>query len=468
MGETNQQRYIVAFEIGSSKVRGAVGIVENSGVVDVVATAEEKIIDKVRYGCIQNVDVSNAVVRVAERLQAFPALEQRTIIGAYVAIGGRSIMSRTVDVSINFPAEIEITPQHINELLRKAAATQGMERDVIDVVPVKFASDNKTLVNPIGAYARTLSARMIVISCVPQLKRMLSRVVEERSNLKIAGFICRTLAEGAMTVTDDERRLGCMLVDFGAETTSVAIYKGGATLYVATLPMGSRNITFDLTALNKTEERAEEIKKMSGNALPPDANRANTANPADAIDYTEINNYVHSRADEIVANIMAQLEYAGLRDKDLPGGIVIVGGGAQLKGFNELLAQQSKMKVRQGALPNSVRVSAGAIHGTEAIDVISVLLDASTLAPFDCVSEPPAPKVEPQNVGPRGTTYETLYNNDGEGDDEGESRIGRDDDDDDSRTSRPQKSKKRGGILDGFMNRISRMMKDESEDESAE
>ena len=81
----------------------------------------------------------------------------------------------------------------------------------------------------------------------------------------------------------------------------------------------------DLCSLNYTEERAEDIKKSIGNAMPQEGTKRRNA--GDGIDYTEVNNYVHARADEIVANIMAQPEYAGMRDTDLPGGIVIVGGG---------------------------------------------------------------------------------------------------------------------------------------------
>ena len=77
----------MAFEIGSSKIRGAVGIVDRSGVVDVVATEEERLIDKVRYGCIENTEVSDALQRVAERLEAYPRVAPRIITGAYVALG---------------------------------------------------------------------------------------------------------------------------------------------------------------------------------------------------------------------------------------------------------------------------------------------------------------------------------------------------------------------------------------------
>lgn len=468
MGENSTERYIVAFEIGSSKIRGAVGVVDNSGVVDIVATEEEKLTDKVRYGCIQNVEVSNALNRVVERLEAYPRVDPREITGAYVALGGRSLNIRQTDVKISLPAETEITRPLINDLMQKAAATIESDRDVVDVVPVRFTVDNKAQNNPIGSYGQELGARMSVVSCVPQIKRMLRRVIEERLGIDIRGYITRPLAEAEMVLTGDERRLGCMFVDFGAETTSVAIYKGGAPVYLATLPMGSRNITMDLCSLNYTEERAEDIKISVGNALTQDAVRRR--NPADGIDYTEVNNYVHARADEIAANIMAQPEYAGLRDTDLPGGIVITGGGARLKGFNELLSQQSKMKVRVGAPTASVRISDGSVHGSEAVDVISIVVAAARMPETECVTP-----VEVSDDESRPGGYAGLYHDD-EDDDEGGSRIGKLDDDfseDLNGKHRKEKEKKRdkeekprkkgASIFDNLRTRITNLMRDDSD-----
>lgn len=467
MGENNSERYIVAFEIGSSKIRGAVGVVDHSGVVDIVATEEEKLTDKVRYGCIQNVEVSNALSCVVERLEAYQRVEPRQITGAYVALGGRSLNITQVDVSITLGSETEITRPLINDLMQKAAARIGSDRDVVDVVPVRFTVDNKTQNNPIGTYGQQLGARMSVVSCVPQIKRMLRRVIEERLGIDINGYITRPLAEAEMVLTGDERRLGCMFVDFGAETISVAIYKGGAPVYLATLPIGSRNITMDLCALNYTEERAEEIKKLIGNALgnvaAPEGGRRK--NPADFIDNTEVNNYVHARADEIAANIMAQPEYAGLRDTDLPGGIVITGGGARLKGFNDLLSQQSKMKVRVGAPTGAVRISDGSVHGSEAVDVISIVVAAAKMPEAECVT--PVEEVQENLAG----GYEGMYGDD-DPVDEGASRIGRLDDEFSEepqgkkakeKENKEEKGKKKGpGLLEMLKVRIAGMMNDNS------
>jgi len=472
MGERNNGRYIVAFEIGSSKIRGAVGVVDNSGVVDVIAVEEEKLTDRVRYGCIQNVDVANAIDTVVERLQAYPAVEPRTITGVYVGLGGRSLTSTMVDVSMQLPVETEITEPIITELKKRAAATTDPDRDTVDVVPVRFTVDNKTQTSPVGTFGQSLSARATVLSCSPQIKRILRRVITDRLGLNINGYITRPLAEAAMVLTEDERRLGCMFVDFGAETTTVSVYRGGAPVYVATLPIGSRNITLDLIALNYIEERAEEIKKVSGNALAVDAARRGKGY-AEGIDYTDINNYVHARADEIVANIIAQIEYAGVTAADLPGGIVIVGGGARLRGFNELLQQQSKLPVRQGAPSASVRITDGSIHGTEMVDVISVLVAASRMPEAECLT--PMPENTGDTTDVRGyTNYDNLKEDDGE--DESASRIGRDDDSDyeeegkkkskKPKAESPEPGPSRGGfssILSKMKESISRMTADDTE-----
>lgn len=470
MGERNNGRYIVAFEIGSSKIRGAVGVVDNSGVVDVIAVEEEKLTDRVRYGCIQNVDVANAIDTVVERLQAYPAIEPRIITGVYVGLGGRSLTSTMVDVSMQLPVETEITEPIITELKKRAAATTDPDRDTVDVVPVRFTVDNKTQTSPVGTFGQSLSARATVLSCSPQIKRILRRVITDRLGLNINGYITRPLAEAAMVLTEDERRLGCMFVDFGAETTTVSVYRGGAPVYVATLPIGSRNITLDLIALNYIEERAEEIKKVSGNALAVDAARRGKGY-AEGIDYTDINNYVHARADEIVANIIAQIEYAGVTAADLPGGIVIVGGGARLRGFNELLQQQSKLPVRQGAPSASVRITDGSIHGTEMVDVISILVAASRMPEAECLTPMPDNAGEPPEH--RGyTNYEGLTPKEGE--DEGSSRIGRIDDDpdgDDPRVSSPPQKPdvdtnsgkgSRFSLVSKLHERISRMFEDDT------
>lgn len=167
--------------------------------------------------------------------------------------------------------------------------------------------------------------------------------------------------------------------------------------YLATVPLGSRHITRDLMTLNPLEERAEEIKRTIADAHPEDSRRQ--AVPEE-MDNSKIRKIVVARASEIIANITAQIGYAGMTTSELPGGIVIVGGGAMLKGFAEALAHTSGMSVRRGSLPTTVRLVGNKISTSEDLDVISLL---NYLAHSDnvrpCTVTPrPDPKPEPEPV----------------------------------------------------------------------
>lgn len=178
-----------------------------------------------------------------------------------------------------------------------------------------------------------------------------------------------------------------MLVDFGAETTTVSIYRDGSLVYLTTLPMGSRNITRDLTSLNCLEERAEEIKKAVGNAMPPTTD----GNPlvTDGLDNSAINNIVAARTDEIISNIFEQINYAGLKPEQLPAGIVITGGGTRLRGFDDLLTKQTRMKTRQATLPSQVEITGNGFNPNDTLDVIALLCDAAAMGATECTMMPP-------------------------------------------------------------------------------
>lgn len=425
-----EPRYIVAIEIGSSKIKGAAALLEADGTLSVKAVEEEKLIDAVRYGCVQNVG------RVADKIPSIILKLENQISPAkirkiYLGVGGRSLVSYSREVERQLPDLMEITPRIVGEL-KAQAENLPIDRHVVAVEPCEFIVDNTSVADPVGSYGMEIRATLNVLACKPQIIKNLNLVFSEKlPQFMIAGYPVRQIAEANLVVTSDERRLGCMLVDFGAETTTVSIYKSGALQYLATIPLGSRNITRDITSLSYLEERAEDLKKAVGNANP---DNSESIGAFEGIDASEINAYIQARAGEIVANITEQISYAGLQPSDLPGGIIIVGGGARLKGFNELLANESGMKVRHG-LPTAanVRISSSRIMPAESVDVIALLLEASQDSPVNC-AEIPAPVMASHQ-----------YDNDSTGD-SGEIRIGREetldeDDDDDIIPEKPRKNR---------------------------
>jgi len=402
-----EQHYIVACEIGSSKVKGAVGAVDNSGTLNVLAVEEDPILDSVRYGVIRKIEeVSNRLGTVIQRLEGCTAVAPGKISGVYLALGGQSLASCVREASLSFDREREIDSDMIHSLKEQVRNDGIPDREIVAILSREFTVDSLPEKNPVGSFAHDLKAELNLVYCRPQLKRNLAMAVESRLGLRINGYIVRPLAQADMVLTEDEKHLGAMLVDFGAETTTVSIYKNGVLRYLATIPLGSRNITRDITAANIVEKRAEEIKKLAGNVEPQPESAS-----FEGLDNAEINKYVSARVAEIITNIIEQLTFAEIRSEELPGGIVVVGAGAKLRGFNTLLSLHSNMKVRQGNLSPSVRVTDSSISTTDAVDVVSVLSFATRFPEKECISFPEPKQPELPLV-------------DGDGQDE--SRIGRD------------------------------------------
>ena len=378
-----EEKNIIAIEIGSSKVRGAIGTYSADGVLTASAVEEEPMKDWVRNGTVSNVEeVASLVSRVIRKIEN--RVSPRKVASVYVGLGGRSFMSLKRDVETGFSEEIEITDNEISQLIDKAKHTPYADRELYGIEPCKFMVDKSEVSQPKGTLGNSIKMSANLIISRPQPKRNIERLFNEKLKLSIAGFQVRQLAIADVVLTNDEKRLGCILVDFGAETTAVSIYKHGKLQYFTTLPLGGRNVTRDIMQLHMIEERAEELKCSVGNASSTVATAA-----IGGTEYMELNNYVSHRAGEIIANVREQLKYAGYKANDLTGGIIVVGGGTRLAGFNERLSSRLGMKLRTGSVNVSeVRITNSKISATEMVDVLSVLCAAVKNNPVDCLMEP--------------------------------------------------------------------------------
>lgn len=399
-----EEKYTAAIEISSSKIIACVGRTTKDGHLEVVAVEQEKDVESVRYGIIQNLnDTSIKAERIIRHLERRTGVAPRQIKGLFVGLSGRSLRSIPVEVSLKLADDTEITDEILNRL-REDAMKKSIDNtlDIVDAVPRIYKVGKSEIHTPRGTVGNSIEATFDLIVCRPELKRNLTRTIRDKFGVKINGFVVTALATGHLILTPEEKRLGCMLVDFGAETTSVTIYKNGCLRYFATLPFGGRNITRDITSLSVLEEAAEDIKITSGNAMPPETQSALNVS---GLKISDVNNLVVARSEEIVANIIEQIEYAGLKDTDLTGGIVCIGGGARLQGFTNLLAVQSNLTVRYGTLPQYVTVDQSYLSTYDMEQVVSVMYAGSTLSDIECLEEPKrqeaveeAPEVQPEET----------------------------------------------------------------------
>lgn len=392
--ENKNNRYIVVLEIASSHIAGIVASIAD-GVSDasVLCYHELPILDCVRYGSIVNVDeVCNKTAELLKRIENERHFSPCNITGVYVAMSGRSLRSETVTQEFTVDDTQTLSQEFLDNVYRKARAS--FEQDcVLGVVPRMFEINGAEVQNPVGSLGHHLKVSVNVLLCRPQLRRNLSMVFD-RLKISIIDFIVTPLALAECLMTEEERRLGAMLVDHGAETTTVSIYKNNRLMYLSVLPIGSRNITRDLVSLNVLEEVAEKIKKTSGNAIAT----GEDLNGLDIMGVSayDVSNYITARAGEIMENVYNQLTLAGFTSDQLPAGIMAVGRGMKLKGLKDLLESITKMQVREGRNSN-IPAASNLIN----VPQLLAVLDYITREPqkiVNCIQRVEQPVIAPEQV----------------------------------------------------------------------
>jgi cell division protein FtsA len=176
------------------------------------------------------------------------------------------------------------------------------------------------------------------------------------------------LASAEAVLKPEDKSKGAVVVDFGAETTSVCVYKGNILRYMAILPFGGRSITMDLGQMNLDEDEAENLKLEKGTAIhyteqvDPEEQKAflETLSESDKL----ANDIIVARIEEIVDNIYAQISYSGIEPQKLTEGIIITGGASQLPGIEILLEKRTQMSVRVGNPAQNIAVVADGIELT--------------------------------------------------------------------------------------------------------
>jgi cell division protein FtsA len=215
---------------------------------------------------------------------------------------------------------------------------------------------------------------MNLIVAKPSLKLNLSRLMT--FGVAVKDYIVTPLAVADQILSESDRELGCMLVDIGAETTTVAIYKNKALIFLNTLPLGGRNLTRDvMIGLGQREVTAENVKKNINNPLDPN----NVSNVViEGVSAPEAANYISARTGEIIANINQQLADAGFSSEEIPS-IVLIGGCAHMGGLQQKIAETIKIKVRMGQNPVSINIMNPEINRMEYIEVFSLLAKAAEM-----------------------------------------------------------------------------------------
>lgn len=325
--------FIVAIELGSSKITGISGRKNLDGSISVLAVVKEDSTACIRKGVVYNIDktmqcLTNIIARLKTTLKS-------EIAYVYVGVGGQSIRSIRNNIAKDFVEETIITQEMVNELMDTNRNMEYPDQQILDAATQEYKVDQQLQLDPVGIQCRRLEGNFLNIIWRNSYYRNLNKCFE-KSGIAIADMYLSPLVLADSVLTEAEKRTGCVLVDLGADTTTVSVYFKNILRHLAVIPLGSNNITKDITSLQMEDKDAERMKLKYGSAYTDNADIDTTLMlPIDQDRQVENRRFVEmveGRIEEIIENVWYQVP-SEFTDK-LLGGIVLTGGGSNMKNID--------------------------------------------------------------------------------------------------------------------------------------
>ena len=355
----SEQPIIVGLDIGTTKIAAIAGRKNDFGKLEILGFGRANS-NGVKHGQVLNIDETIKAIKSALEncYSSNPNLEINEV---YVGIAGHHIKSlQTRGDIVRHDTNEEITQREIDQLVADQYKTYIPAGDqIIDVIPQEFTVDNfQNIPNPIGYGGVKVGANFHIITGDKNAIRNINRAVE-KSNLHTKDLVLQPLASASAVMGSEDMEAGVAIVDIGGGTTDLAVFYEGILKHTAVIPFGGENITNDIkTGLGVLKTQAEQMKVQFGSALANEA-KANAfitipglrGMPAKEISVKNLSNIVQARMSEILDFVTYHLKQVGLDNKMLNGGIILTGGGSQLKHIIQLTEYVTSLNARIG-FPN--------------------------------------------------------------------------------------------------------------------
>lgn len=352
----HEQPIIVGLDIGTTKIAAIAGRKNEYGKLEILGFGRANS-NGVQHGMVLNIDQTIKAIELALKncYDSNPNLE---IGEVYVGIAGHHIKSlQTRGDIVRQAVDDEISQQEIDRLVADQYRTYIPAGDqIIDVIPQEFTVDNfQNIPNPIGYSGVKVGANFHIITGDKNAIRNINRSVE-KSGLKTKDLVLQPLASAAAVMCDQDLEAGVAIVDIGGGTTDLAVFYEGILKHTAVIPFGGENITNDIkTGLGVLKTQAEQMKVQFGSALSDEAkSNAFITIPGlrgmapKEISVKNLASIIQARTSEIMDFVTYHLKQVGLDTRMLNGGIILTGGGSQLKHLIQLTEYITGLNARIG------------------------------------------------------------------------------------------------------------------------
>jgi cell division protein FtsA len=354
MKETN---YSVGLDIGTTKIVAIIGKENEYGKIEILGIGKSKSLG-VHRGVVNN--ITQTIESIQQAVQQAETDSGLKIDTVSVGIAGQHIRSlQHSDYITRANSEEVIGYQDVDNLCNqvyKLVMLPGEE--IIHVLPQEFKVDGQAEIKePIGMYGGRLEANFhVVVGQVSSIKNIVRCI--KSAGLNLGEISLEPLASANAVLSQEEKEAGVALIDIGGGTTDLAIFKDGIIRHTAVIPFGGNVITEDIKeGCSIIEKQAELLKIKFGSAWPGE-NKDNEivsipglrGRDPKEITLKNLSKIIHARVVEIIEQVYVEIKNYGHEEqkKKLIGGIVLTGGGSQLKHLKQLVEYITGMDTRIG------------------------------------------------------------------------------------------------------------------------
>jgi cell division protein FtsA len=345
---------VVGLDIGTTKIVAIVGRKNEFGKIEILGMGKSESYGVAR-GVVQNIDQTVQSIKTAVAEAENKSGVDIKVVN--VGIAGQHIRSmQHHGIKTRTSIEEEIAQKDIDSLIDEMYRVMTSPGEqIIDVLPQEYIIDNEPgIKDPIGMSGIRLAANFHIITAQVAAVKNIYKCVQ-KAGLEISGLTLEPLASADAVLSKEEKEAGVVLVDIGGGTTDVAIFQDGIIRHTAVIPFGGNVITEDIKeGCTIIKSQAELLKIKFGSALANE-NQENEivsipglrGRPHKEISVRNLSNIIQARMEEIIEHVFYEIKNSGY-EKKLIAGIVVTGGGAQLKHITQLIEYITGMDTRVG------------------------------------------------------------------------------------------------------------------------
>ena len=355
-GNKKENDYVVALDIGTSKVVCLIGQLTDSHAVEIVALGSYPS-SGLKKGVVVNIDATTDAIQKSMD-QAKNSFDGK-LKNVYVGIAGNHIKSLNSHGIVGIKDK-EVTPFDIDRVIEAAQAVAiPSDQKVLHVLPQEFVIDDQDSIRePLGMSGVRLESHVHLVTCANNAIQNIEKCVK-RCGITLDGFVLEQLASSYSVLSEDEKELGVCIVDIGGGTTDIAIFNSGSISFTGVIPIAGDQVTSDIAvALRTPTPQAEELKQKYGCAVAEFTTESETIEVAGVggrapreLSRKALAEILQPRYVELFELVKAEIQRNGF-DGKIPAGIVLTGGTSKMEGVVELAESIFQTSVRIGVPEN--------------------------------------------------------------------------------------------------------------------